>query len=126
MVDLQAAVERGGDEPLLDGGARIDLDATEVEREVGLATDEVDVLAQRHELDVGDAVLAVHATDPDLLAGQDPEAINELIIAHVQKHAPHGVKVEVTSATYGPGVMAGSDDLNFAIADVDEGRDAST
>jgi acetylornithine deacetylase/succinyl-diaminopimelate desuccinylase-like protein len=52
-----------------------------------------------------------------LAAGQDPEAINELIIAHVQKHAPHGVKVEVTSATYGPGVMASSDDLNFAIAD---------
>ena len=52
-----------------------------------------------------------------LAAGQDPQAINDLIIKHVQKVAPHGVKVEVSSATYGPGVMAKSDDLNFAIAD---------
>ncbi len=52
-----------------------------------------------------------------LAAEQDPEAINELIIAYVQKHAPHGVTVEFSAATYGPGVMASSDDLNFIIAD---------
>ncbi|MCP4305815.1 MAG: M20 family dipeptidase [bacterium] len=51
-----------------------------------------------------------------LAAGQDPEAVNDLIEKHVQDHTPHGLKVEVTSDTFGPGIMMSSDDLNFAIA----------
>jgi acetylornithine deacetylase/succinyl-diaminopimelate desuccinylase-like protein len=47
--------------------------------------------------------------------GQDPAKMNKLIIEHIQAHTPWGVKVEMTSATFGGAPFFDENDRGFKI-----------
>ena len=47
--------------------------------------------------------------------GQDPAEINELIMDHVKKHVPWGIRVEMKSGTFGRAAVFDENDLDFSI-----------
>ncbi len=47
--------------------------------------------------------------------GQDPTKINQAIMAHVEKHVPWGLRLEMEDATFGGAPFFSEDDLNFRI-----------
>ena len=47
--------------------------------------------------------------------GQDPKKLNQLIMDHIKANTPWGVKVEMTSGTFGEAPFFSEDDLGFQI-----------
>ncbi len=48
--------------------------------------------------------------------GQDPAKLNKLIMEHVKKHTPWGVKVEMSESAYGSAPYFDENDISFKIA----------
>ena len=47
--------------------------------------------------------------------GQDPAKVNQAIMAHIKKHVPWGLRVEMKDATFGSAPFFSEDDLGFRI-----------